>query len=41
MTFHLFAATSHLKSTDDHQSVDAELGNILADLLQYFTWQRS
>lgn len=31
----------HLKSTDDHQSVDVEFGNILADFLQQFTWKSS
>lgn len=31
------AAATHLKSTDDHQSVDVKPGDVLTDLLQHFT----
>lgn len=35
------AAASYLKSPNDHQSVDVELGNVQADFLQHFSWQSS
>lgn len=33
--------TSYLKSTNDYQSMDVELCNVLADFFQLFTWQNS
>lgn len=35
------AAAAHLESTDDHQSMDVKPGDVLADFLQHFSWQRS
>lgn len=35
------SATSYLKAANDHQSVDVEFGDVLADLLQPFAWKSS
>lgn len=35
------AAAAHLEAPDDHQRVDVEPGDVLADFLQHFSRQRS